>query len=317
MNIELNIEKTVYLQGNKGKLYFTYLPGNDLRHVINIHAEKNDVIIFQETWYRSYCHTIFAEACKNISFDSTKVFILNNTSDYKSLKSSDEWPVPFSNYRLIPHNIFISPKVWFPKSCEKKYDFVLNTNSRPYKRDNLANKVPGAHVLAYTEKKDNLPPVLPAISNRRVQLKKVKPVLDQCSIGLILSKEEGCCWASGEYLMCGLPVVSTKSLGGRDYQYTDYNSIICEDNQDAVKEASLTLLERLKSGRINPLDIHSECMEINKPYIKKFHNLLEEVFEIVGITDPKNTIKEILSSTDHFAHYVENENIRKKLIERP
>jgi hypothetical protein len=60
-------------------------------------------------------------------------------------------------------------------------------------------------------------------------------LFNQSCCGLCLSQEEGACFASSEYLLAGLPVVSTHSKGGRDVWYNEFNHEICEDNADSVK----------------------------------------------------------------------------------
>lgn len=45
---------------------------------------------------------------------------------------------------------------------------------------------------------------------------QVCAALNRGEVGLALSELEGACWASTEYLLCGLPVVSTPCSGGRE-----------------------------------------------------------------------------------------------------
>lgn len=45
---------------------------------------------------------------------------------------------------------------------------------------------------------------------------KINEIYGQSRCGLILSAEEGACFAAMEYLLCGLPVVTTPNIGGRD-----------------------------------------------------------------------------------------------------
>ncbi|WP_092048398.1 glycosyltransferase [Planctomicrobium piriforme] len=66
---------------------------------------------------------------------------------------------------------------------------------------------------------------------------EVNLVHNQSRIGVILSEQEGGCGASTEYLLAGLPVVSTSSTGGRDLFYDSGNSIICEPTVDGVRSA--------------------------------------------------------------------------------
>lgn len=61
-----------------------------------------------------------------------------------------------------------------------------------------------------------------------------------------------------EYLVCGIPVVSTKSLGGRDVWYGEYNSIICEDNEESVRASAEFFKNNPRNGaliRKNHIDL--------------------------------------------------------------
>jgi glycosyltransferase involved in cell wall biosynthesis len=65
-------------------------------------------------------------------------------------------------------------------------------------------------------------------------------VNDACSraaVGLCLSPYEGAMQASMEYLLAGLPVVSTPARGGRDTFYRSEYCIIADANPRSVREA--------------------------------------------------------------------------------
>ena len=51
---------------------------------------------------------------------------------------------------------------------------------------------------------------------RDLNTEEVRRILVQSRCGLALSAQEGAMYASGEYLLAGLPVVTTRSRGGRD-----------------------------------------------------------------------------------------------------
>ncbi len=77
-------------------------------------------------------------------------------------------------------------------------------------------------------------------------------LLARSKVGLCLSAVEGCMRASMEYLLCGLPVVSTRSTGGRDrYFGTNYCRVVDRDDPDTVAAAVRELAElRLDRARI-------------------------------------------------------------------
>lgn len=70
--------------------------------------------------------------------------------------------------------------------------------------------------------------------------------INQSYCGLILSAREGACFASSEYLLCGVPVVSTESEGGRSDWYDDYNSIVVPPNKKAVADAVESFVDEPK-----------------------------------------------------------------------
>ena len=64
-------------------------------------------------------------------------------------------------------------------------------------------------------------------------------------VGGVFSEEEGACWASSEYLLCGLPVVSTHSRGGRDVWYSGHNSLIVEPTQARARRVCCMVAGKL------------------------------------------------------------------------
>ena len=68
--------------------------------------------------------------------------------------------------------------------------------------------------------------------------------LNECRVGLCLSAVEGAMYASVQYLLCGLPVVSTKSLGGRDVFFDDHYVSLVEPDPEAVKQGVEDLINR-------------------------------------------------------------------------
>ncbi len=77
----------------------------------------------------------------------------------------------------------------------------------------------------------------------------VAEIVRRSHSGLILSEREGVCRASCEYLLAGIPVVSTRSAGGRDVWYDDYNAILVEPTAEAVATAVEELVAHPRDPR--------------------------------------------------------------------
>ena len=74
-------------------------------------------------------------------------------------------------------------------------------------------------------------------------------------MGLILSGNtgenkqklnEGANYSTGEYLLSGLPVVTTTSQGGREYWLNSKNSVTCSPSTDSLEESIKLCLGLLK-----------------------------------------------------------------------
>jgi glycosyltransferase involved in cell wall biosynthesis len=97
------------------------------------------------------------------------------------------------------------------------------------------------------------------INDERISSDEVNKILNMSYTGGIYSAEEGGCYSSSEYLLCGLPVVSCFSKGGRDTWFNNYNSIIVEnDDPLLVKDAVNELKNKIISGELEPEKIRNQ-----------------------------------------------------------
>jgi glycosyltransferase involved in cell wall biosynthesis len=99
----------------------------------------------------------------------------------------------------------------------------------------------------------------PFWSSRPVRLRadEVAAVYRRAHVGLCLSAAEGAMLASMQYLLVGLPVVTTPSMGGRDVFFDAENSITVEPEANAVAKAVAEWIER----RPDPRAIRGRALE--------------------------------------------------------
>lgn len=162
----------------------------------------------------------------------------------------------------IHNNLFCLDTVFTIKPGEsKKWDAIYNAALEPYKRVELAAKIDKLRLVTRTPKQADKIKKLGCghaeVNTSWVGRADLVVVLNQAVCGLALSAEEGGMIAMTEYLLCGLPVVTTPSKGGRDVWYTDYNHIIVEPTPEAVKEA-------VNYFKNNPRDSHrirQDCLQ--------------------------------------------------------
>ena len=112
----------------------------------------------------------------------------------------------------------------------------------------------------------------------RMSPKDVNVALNRVSVGLCLSAEEGSNYASMEYMLAGLPVVSTPSLGGRDVFFDHEYCTICESSSAAVRQA----VEGLKARNIPREYIRERTLAKIAPERRRFLSLIDDLSERLG-----------------------------------
>lgn len=197
--------------------------------------------------------------------------------------------------RLINHNAWLDFDLFRPKPGQKKrYDLVLNTRPETWKRPDLAAKVENLAIIkgsnhrpsAFTDLRMLKPKY---INEQRLTPEQVVQVLDQCRCGGIFSAIEGACYSSSEYLLMGLPVISTPSLGGRDYWFTSDNSVICDPTTDSVAEAVQLCVANLADGTFSPDRIREHHVRQSVALRNSFIGLMGEILAENHVdADPKN-----------------------------
>ncbi len=136
-------------------------------------------------------------------------------------------------------NAFVNENVFASADAEKRYDAIHIAGMHDVKRHELAHRIRQLYVVTYDG--EDLHAYRPELSHADFNRKYLAPaevseLINASVSGLCLSASEGAMFASMEYLMCGLPVVTTPSRGGRDEFFDAVNSILVDPEPDAVLE---------------------------------------------------------------------------------
>jgi glycosyltransferase involved in cell wall biosynthesis len=266
---------------------------SDLEKVIEaIHAGRGSgpITVFCLVWW-----SVEAEAGQLLRqlrvlrrrFPDTTVVILCNSPAEEALLATLGVPAVVCN-----HNAFITPDLFVPRQVEPEWTAVHNGALAPYKRHELAQKIASLAVLTYS--RGEYPRYVEQMrrllghaawvnaqhdgSFEWLSSTAVAAVLNRCRVGLCLSEREGAMYASFEYLLMGLPVVSTPSLGGRDVFFDpDFSEIVAPD-PDAVSDAA----ERW--ARRNPPrdEIRARALALRREHLERFTSVLGEHLRRLG-----------------------------------
>ena len=176
-----------------------------------------------------------AEA-KNIFPEGRFIILANALREVEIIKD-------FSEVYLASHNAFLDPARYpVAKKGKKKFDALYIARITPFKRHYLAEKIKSLHLIgSYAEKEkeyflQTIACFPDAVWSQKVPSFFIGRKICEASCGLALSAIEGAMFSCGEYSLCGVPVVNTENLGGRDTLLPDFAVRYAEDNAESVAE---------------------------------------------------------------------------------
>ncbi len=180
---------------------------------------------------------------------------------------------------LCHQNAFVDERRYPIVPREKEFDAIYIARVTPFKRHWLARQISSLRLIgdpAYREKEmesgdDILHNQLKHASwTAHVNGKDIPAEIARARCGLCLSQAEGAMFVSIEYLLCGIPVVNTKNLGGRDELFPDFAAKTVPDTPEAVAEAVRDFAEHAPA----PEKIRAATLEKMKPHREKLRSLL-------------------------------------------
>lgn len=166
---------------------------------------------------------------------------------------------------VINSNAFVNEHAFRPlPEVTPDHDAVYNARLHSLKRHELATQIDSlallffrdqttptaadfhANYARYRQMLPNATFVNPLTPDGCVHLRHhdVNHIYARSRVGLCLSPAEGHMRVAMEYNLAGLPLVSTASIGGRDYFFDSEYCLVVEDDAHAVADAVNTLVKR-------------------------------------------------------------------------
>ena len=196
-------------------------------------------------------------------------------------------------------NFTVSEAIFRPlPDATVEFDAIYNARFVPEKRHELAAGIGRVAYLAYIEataldpqaQKALLTATLtqnplhallnPLVDGTPVRLspQQTNAALNRAAVGLCLSAIEGSNYASMEYMLAGLPVVSTPSLGGRDVFFDPEYCMVCEPDASAVRDA----VEAMKARKLPRDYIRARTLAKIEPERRRFLAIADDMIAGLG-----------------------------------
>jgi len=193
---------------------------------------------------------------------------------------------------FVNQNAFLDETLFnIQANASKTYDVVYNARMCSFKRHDLLRDTPSAlligGLLAQDDSQEYFDLVrvaLPqatfthAIDPRNRRSEEVVQLVSSARVGVCLSEVEGAMFAATEYLLCGLPVVSTPSLGGRDAWFDPRFTRIVPPDPRAVAGA----IQELISLKIPPQLIRNATIARMTEHRQRFTEAVQRIHTVEG-----------------------------------
>lgn len=196
---------------------------------------------------------------------------------------------------FINQNALLDEKLFKPlPAVPKRFDAIYDARMITYKRHFLAAKIRSLSLFCHNWK--DCPPEYaeetrlcmnhahwykdPFVKGpvQWFSAEQVNAMINENRCGLCLSAMEGCMYAGTQYLLAGIPVVTTRNKGGRDELFDPKHVRWVDDDPDAVAEA----VNEWANQTLDPEAIRQSVLEKMAVHRKAFVELMNRIFHEAG-----------------------------------
>ena len=268
--------------------FFHALKDNDVTFLCLIRGalEARGAVGFDNT------HAVWVE--HRASYPKHKFIYLANSELQRSMLCERDLEAVFFNQNALADERLFTVQ----HDVAKRHDAIYNARIHPYKRHYLASKVESLALITIIDARTtsdyfdhiayalkhaawlNFPDHVPTIHQyRRITFGEIGAYLNPARVGLCLSETEGAMFASIEYLLCGLPVVTTRSFGGRDIFFDAEYVVFVDDSPEAVREG----VQQLILANVPADYIRARTLEKIGEHRRRFIELVQKTCDAEGI----------------------------------
>lgn len=179
---------------------------------------------------------------------------------------------------FVNKNCFLNEEIYkIDESIQKEYDGIYSTSYSNRKRLNLCYNMSNIKILLNyknTSIPDEALKSLNILNTKTIPDEEIYKYYNKSKFGLCLITQDDSSNANAEYLLCGLPVISVESAGGRNVWYNDYNSIIIDPNKESLQKGIEVCLKKIESGKFNSELIRRKQLILMNEFRKKFIHII-------------------------------------------
>jgi glycosyltransferase involved in cell wall biosynthesis len=206
-------------------------------------------------------------------------FLCNSPAEQENLANHGLDAVFCHQNAFIDENLY--PVI---PNAEKLYDAIYIARVTPFKRQELARNIKTLRLIGWTspQEKEYFDSVMASMPQAEwsinVASSKIYNEINAARAGLCLSEEEGAMFVSTEYMLCGIPAVTTRNRGGREHLFPENAFCYVEDSPEAVAEGIYKMIKDSPP----PQEIRRACIEKMHEHRRIFIELVQKIIDSTG-----------------------------------
>ena len=234
-------------------------------------------MLLQTGW--SVLDPAFAQELRDRTADARRLF---PEARFVFLANEEEaLPIlaPAAECILCHQNAFLDPRRYPLAGPSRRFDAIYVARITPFKRHALAAQVPALHLVGSRSRGEEgyfrsvMRSVPAARWDEKIPERRIGRAIGRARCGLALSAVEGAMFACAEYSLCGIPVVTTANLGGRDAMIPGFSLFRAADTPESVAEG----VERWKTHPVPARDIRDAFLRLARPHREVLADLLASI----------------------------------------
>ncbi len=255
-----------YVLSFKPLIFFAYdsdFTSNWAKFKVHIPEDRPSYLFLQLGWQHETDATArpFAEKIKAIREERPALgvtILANSPAEVEKLRSLG------LNAIFCHQNAFLDENKYPLLELPKRFDAIYVARITPFKRHYLASAVKSLYLIGsfHQRQKAFVEETLAMLGHAHhrevVPGRLMYREMAKAHCGLCLSQEEGAMFVCAEYLLCGLPVVNTANIGGRDFLMPEFAVKQVSDDPAAVAEA----VEFWRDNPPDPREIRAATIEL-------------------------------------------------------
>lgn len=239
---------------------------DEMEFWLNNTTEKDKLILICNTFLTPQKLKEF----KSLNYYEKCIFICNSKLEKKYCDDEKVFSCFINKICLLNENLF-----FIDENIKKDLLGIYSTSFSNRKRLNICKDINNISLLL--DYKNGLPEFfngINTINENTIEIFDLYKYYNRAQFGVSLITQDSSSYVIGEYFLCGLPIITVASIGGKNIWTNKYNSVLVDATKESILKGIELCLTNIENGMFNSEMIRRRQLILMNDYRKKFIKFL-------------------------------------------